>query len=300
MTAEAQAPRDAFSSIFDAVREAIPALRFEILEVGALPLGGKVEPFHRLIDEFPGSRVHAFEVDEASFEQLRAAARPGLEIHRAAIGARRERRPLYLANHSMCTSLYRPDEQLLRHFNAMEVNYPRGETEVDTVAIDDLVADGRLGPIDFVKLDIQGAELDAFRGARASLATVVAIVSEVEFVPLYRDQPLFGDVDRELRASGFLFHKFLGVAGRDLRPVVRGGNPAKGSWHLWADAMFVREIARWGSLDAQSLAKLAVVALLYGSPDIALRCLATCDGLLGSDLRSVFMRAVKAVAEGAA
>lgn len=290
--------RDAFSPIFDALRVAMPGLRFEILEIGALPLGGKVEPFHRLLDEFPGSRIHAFEIDEASFDKLRAAARPGIEIHRAAIGSRCERRSLYLANHSMCTSLYRPDESLLRNFNAMEVSYLRAEDSVDTVSIDELAAEGHFGAIDFIKIDIQGAELDAFQGARATLGSVVAIVSEVEFLQLYEDQPLFGDVDRELRANGFLFHKFLGVAGRDLRPVVRGGNPAHGSWHMWADAMFVREIARWESLDARSLAKLAVVALLYSSPDIALRCLSTCDGLLGTDLRSAFMQAVRAVADG--
>mgnify|MGYP006272030847 CR=1 FL=1 len=184
----------------------------------------------------------------------------------------------------MCTSLYRPDEELMRHFHNLQVAYLRDTAEIETVSLDELAAEGHFGAIDFVKIDIQGAELDAFRGAEATLGSTVAIVSEVEFVPLYEGQPLFGDVDRALRGQGFMLHKFVDIAGRALRPVVMNKDPNFASWHLWGDAMFVREIAKWGALDTASLAKLAVLALLYGSPDIAFRCFETCDARLGSRL----------------
>jgi len=116
----------------------------------------------------------------------RVGARRGVEIHRAAIGARRETRTVHLTNHSMCTSLYRPDECLMRQFHGLEVAYLRDTAQVETVSIDELAAEGRFGAIDFVKIDIQGAELDAFRGAVASLASAVAIVSEVESRPSTR------------------------------------------------------------------------------------------------------------------
>jgi len=111
-------------------------------------------PFHRLLDDFPGSRIHAFELDPESCAQLQASARRGVEIHRAAIGARRETRTVHLTNHSMCTSLYRPDEGLMRQFHGLEVAYLRDTAQVETVSIDELAAEGRFGAIDFVKIDI--------------------------------------------------------------------------------------------------------------------------------------------------
>jgi hypothetical protein len=157
---------------------------------------------------------------------------------------------------------------------------------VETVALDDLLDEGLFSSIDFVKIDIQGAELDAFVGGRRTLGAALALLTEVEFVPMYEDQPLFGDVDRELRDQGFMFHKFIGMEGRTLRPVVFPGGPGDSSWNLWSDAMFVRDLSRWGDLDARSLAKLALLALVYGSPDVTYRCLKLCDERLGTDLVS--------------
>lgn len=273
-----------FSRLVAAIRASLPDTSFEILEIGAVPLGGEPEPFHRLLDDFPGSRVHAFELDPKSCATLAAAARPGVMVHPAAIGARRETRTVHLTNHPMCTSLYKPNEALLREFHNFEVVYLRGTSEVEVTPLDELLDAGAFGPVDFVKIDIQGAELDAFRGGAKTLRSALAIVSEVEFLQLYEDQPLFGDVDRELRAQGFMLHKFLGMSGRALRPVVMNNDPNYPAWHLWSDAMFVRDLRQWSGLEPASLAKLSVLAFLYGSPDVAFRCLQLCDQKLGSRL----------------
>jgi len=273
-----------FVRVAFAVQSSFPDLTFEVLEIGAVPVSNRPEPFHPLLDTFPGSRVHAFELDEKSFAVLEAHKRHDVTIHRAAIGARRERRTVHLTNLPVCTSLYHPNESLLRHFNFLDVSYLRSKETVETVALDDLLDEGLFSSIDFVKIDIQGAELDAFVGGRRTLGAALALLTEVEFVPMYEDQPLFGDVDRELRDQGFMFHKFIGMEGRTLRPVVFPGGPGDSSWHLWSDAMFVRDLSRWGDLDARSLAKLALLALVYGSPDVTYRCLKLCDERLGTDL----------------
>ena len=65
-----------------------------------------------------------------------------------------------------------------------------------------------MGPIDFLKVDIQGAELDVFKGSRETLKEILMIVSEVEFIEQYIDQPLFGDVSSFLKDFDFMFHNF--------------------------------------------------------------------------------------------
>jgi len=55
----------------------------------------------------------------------------------------------------------------------------------------------------FIKVDAQGAELAILEGAGEMLGSVIGIEVEVEFAPLYRQQPLFADVDRFLRSRQF-------------------------------------------------------------------------------------------------
>ena len=278
------------ASVFDRLvaetRAVMPDLRFEILEIGAVPLEGDAEPFHRLLADFPGSRIHAFELDPKSCERLRALAMPGVEIHEVAIGRRRERRVVHLTNHPMCSSLYRPNQPWLECFHNLEVSYLRDTAEVSTVSIDDFTSQAGIDRIDFVKIDIQGAELDAFHGGSRSLGGCLAIVTEVEFLELYENQPLFGDVDRELRNQGFMFHKFLGVAGRAMRPLLMGNDPNAASWHLWADAMYVRSFEDWSEMELSALVRLGLLAWLYGSPDITCQCLMIVDNRLGTNLLS--------------
>lgn len=277
-----------FERMVQRVRKQVPTLRFEILEIGAVPLGKNCEPFHRFLDDFPGSRIHAFEIDPANCEALRRRARPGMEIHEVAISRHSERRTLHLTKAPVCTSLYRPNEPLNNRFHNLDVASLRDTAEIQTVSIDDFTAQAGIERIDFVKIDIQGAELDAFQGGTKSLTSSVAIVSEVEFIELYENQPLFADVDRELRGQGFMFHKFLSLEGRSLKPVVVNNNPDTATWHLWADAIYVRSMANWPQLDPESLIRLGLLAYVYGSPDVTYQCLSLCDRAIGSDLaRSV-------------
>src|SRR5205823_4562581 len=129
--------------------------------------------------------------------------------------------------------------------------------EVQTIRLDE-VQDCPLP--DYVKIDVQGAELDVLQGASAALANAVVLETEVEFVPLYKGQPLVGDVQRFLTGHGFVLHKFIDIGGRSFRPLFPGNNPfAAISQVLWADAIFVRDFTALGRLTAVQLLKAATV-----------------------------------------
>lgn len=57
--------------------------------------------------------------------------------------------------------------------------------------------------IDFIHMDVQGAELKVLEGMGGILDTVQAVWLEVENVELYRGQPLKGDVHTYMEAHGF-------------------------------------------------------------------------------------------------
>lgn len=256
-------------ALLNIVRRTANELTFNILEIGARPEGGRPEPFHRLLRSFPGSRINAFEVDPELCKTLNSQAPGGLVYHPVAMGRSEEERPFYETSYPMCASLYKPNEKLLERYNNMEVATLKNVSAIKTVSLDYFTRENNIGPVDFIKIDIQGAELDVFQGGTATLKDVVAIVTEVEFVHHYENQPLFGDVCSFLANCGFAFHKFLGVAGRSLKTVQSMNNPGLMTQHMWGDVMFIRDLGQLDVFSDDQLLKLAVLASMYGSPDVS-------------------------------
>ncbi len=88
---------------------------------------------------------------------------------------------------------------------------------------------------------------------------------------MYVDQPLFAEVDQELRRQGFIFHTFSAMAGRSFVPVHPAGGPGEPFRQtLWGDAVYVKDFTRFAELEPDQLLKIAAIAHdLYGSPDLA-------------------------------
>lgn len=86
-------------------------------------------------------------------------------------------------------------------FDVLEV------VDLPATALDDL----QLGPADFIKLNVQGGELAVLKGGVGLLAGCVGVEVEVEFVPVYRKEPLFGDVSALLAGQGLEFIDFVSL-----------------------------------------------------------------------------------------
>jgi len=263
-------------------------LIFTALEVGAAPIGGPPERSHRLLDYFPGSRVFAFEVDEALCKKLNRESPPGIRFFAKALGRAEEKRPFYETLAPMCSSLYEPNKPLLSLYNEFELADLVGVREIETVSLDHFAEEQAIGPVDFIKIDVQGAELDIFQGGCQVLGEVVAIVSEVEFIPHYVNQPLFGDVCTQLRRDNIMFHKFLTRGTRSLAPIVLNNDPTVGTQDIWADALFIRDVVQIPQLSAKKLLKLGMLAQMYDSPDLAFYCFRHYDALQGTNLQGEF------------
>lgn len=111
-------------------------------------------------------------------------------------------REFWLTENPECGSFYRPDQNLLS--NGLAGHRIIGLETVDTISLDEWMKTYRnKAVVDVLKLDTQGSELDILFGATETLAEVSWVISEVEFNPLYEDQPLFSDVDECLRDKGF-------------------------------------------------------------------------------------------------
>jgi len=177
-------------------------------------------------------RVHAVEPAAATVRVLEdnvARNRLGaVTVHRCAAGAVRERRALVTHWHSTLNTLY-----------ASPLAPEAGREEVDVRPLDELVP----APLDVLKIDVEGAELDVLEGARGLIAASPRLVALVEWNPsslrAAGREPL--ELPERLRALGLEPRSCIDEeAGQvralgDVLPRVASGDVSPG-WYvnLWA------------------------------------------------------------------
>lgn len=251
-----------------------------IVDIGAMSLGDDTEPYAPLL-RLDKAKVIGFEPDEAECEKLRRRHSKTHEFYPYFIGDGGTA-TFYQTNFAMTGSLYPPNTKLLKLFqNLNELMVLQKTRPVETRRLDDIE---EIGDTDYIKIDVQGSEVDVFRGAPRTLAKTTLIQTEVEFVELYEGQPLFTDVDRILRGAGFQFHTFLGFGQRCFKPLLMNDDPNRGiRQYLWSDALYVRDFLDFASVPEDKLLKLALMLHdLFQSLDLCLYILTEVDRRSGT------------------
>jgi FkbM family methyltransferase len=264
----------------------------EVLDIGARLEG---RPRWAALRDRGAARVTAFEPQAEDRGRLESLG-PGITCL-----------PHFLGDGSMATfhvtrwpgncSLLEPDPPAVDAFNGLGASHPEGNfhvlsTErVQTTRLDDVP---KLPRPDFIKLDIQGAELSVLQHGRETLRRAIVVECEALFVPLYRDQPLFGDLQVFMRNEGFLFHRFMDLTGRSYRPFLLPDPTMPVSQPLWADAIFVRDPLQPAAWTTPDLVVGAILLHdLYASFDLAFRLLSEHDVRTASNLAADYFALLK-------
>jgi FkbM family methyltransferase len=89
---------------------------------------------------------------------------------------------------------------------------------VETITLDKFCKENNIRSIDFIHMDVQGAELRVLQGALNSLRFIKAIWLEVSTIELYKDQPLAGDIETFMSDNGFAMVRdcLYGISGERL------------------------------------------------------------------------------------
>lgn len=143
----------------------------------------------------------------------------------------------HLTRNPKLSSIYRPNSEFLDLFERSErADVLRTEVLL-TRTVDDVCQADSVQP-DVLKLDTQGSELKILAGATRALQGISAVEIEVEFRAIYRDQPLFPDVDAFLVHHGFTLVDWMTTARWQRR--TPGGLRTGLGELVDADALYVR------------------------------------------------------------
>ena len=262
-------------------------VRIKAVNIGANDSDGHAPPYAGLL-EAGDVDVVGFEPNLKALAELNARKGPCETYLPYAIGDG-GRHTLNICFAPGMTSLLKPNPAVLKLFHAFSGWGEVLSTEtLDTVRLDDIA---ETAGAELLKIDIQGGELMAMRHAEARLRDLLVIHTEVEFLPMYVDQPLFSDIDLFLREHGFVFHKFEPTVSRTIAPMLVNNDIYAGiSQLLWADAIFVKDFTRLELFTERQLLSMATIMHdCYRSFDLALRLLTEHDARAGTRLGATYL-----------
>lgn len=196
-----------------------------VIDIGSSK-GNTVREFHGL---FPQADIYAFEPleDCLNLVKEKMAGVPNFYPFAAALSD-------YNGEAIFMRSEYSGASSLLPMASLHKTLFPQTARQFPQkvkVATLDKILEGRdLQEDIFIKVDVQGEEGKVISGGQKIMEKAKVIVCETSYQPLYENQPLFGDVFKQLSALGFVY---AGLWGEDFRSP-QDGRP------LQQDSIFVR------------------------------------------------------------
>jgi FkbM family methyltransferase len=204
---------------FDDLRRLIGMGSISTLLDGGAYKGNKAS---EMLSLFPHAEVHCFEPQPEPFHYLaqRFANEPRCKISQAALSDFAGSAQMFVTPEAYTSSLMKPQTADIQ---------TKGQIDVAVTTIDDYVAQHGLRGFDFIKLDLQGNELKALKGAHKTLASCKAILVEVNFRERYEGCTQFNDLYNFLNGAGFVLYKLYEIHGY-----------ADGAWKL-GDGLFLKK-----------------------------------------------------------
>jgi FkbM family methyltransferase len=180
------------------------------------------------------------------------------------------------------SSTMKPNLSLLNSFLALPTMLEvTQESVIETKRLDDIE---EVQDCDLLKLDIQGGELAALRGAEGLLKNTTVIITETEFTSVYAGQPLFHDIYTYLISQGFILLNLENLGYGAYKDGLFGDEKSQ---LLWADAIFIKdfkEFQRLGSV--KTLVAFLIAHFALENKGCAAKLLALHDEEHGTELLS--------------
>lgn len=205
-------------------------------------------------------------------------------------------------SHPLIVQRRKDDQRIFQHFNPWnclstaeahalatklaQQSQPTNEnliTPMVRIGVDEFVEKERLSSVDFIKIDVDGADLDVVISAQpiVKLRQVLGFAVEVNWTGSYLSSDnTFHNIDRQMRTMGY---SLAGISTRtysrrdlpapfqyEILAQTHGGQPIQGDAIYLRDAASEHDSLLWGNkLSPTKLLKLAALYEIFSVPDLA-------------------------------
>lgn len=215
-------------------------------------------------------------------EAERLSAQHGLpwrsvRIVPVALGGKTGMSELHVAPSPVAASLLRHNPEMIEMFGHGSLHRTVDKIPVSTITLDEVVEMFNLPLPDFLKLDIEGAELDVLQSGSQALQYCVALKIECSFVEQRIHQPLAHEVIAYLLGHDFQLFEIRDVHMWRRRPLqshpllIRHPVPYSRGQLAQADLLFLKGVDRLA--DGASALRAILVAAVLGYVDYGVHIL---------------------------
>lgn len=200
----------------------------------------------------------------------------------SAVGSKDGRMVLHLPQAEVGASLYPHNEKMIDMFGHESLHKTIRTTDVETVTLETMVHQYKLSQIDYLKIDVEGAELDILHSMGETISHCFSIKVEVSFLEQRQGQSFAWDIMDFLTSNGFYLADIQEIHRWRRRPMpvhpYISRHPMSYSKGLCAqcDLVFLKDVTTIKN-DDEAL-RLSCIASLLGYFDYAITVLRDCPG----------------------
>ena len=211
-----------FSNLFVSINNNNNKLK--LLDIGGADgLRSRWKLFERYIE------VIFVEPDKRSSLELK---QKGFKVIDKAFWSSNDKKEFYLTKKLHVSSLYKPNREFIDKFSTSSRYDIINTIILDVDTLDNQIHHENIPH--FIKIDVQGAELEILKGGIKTLQNVMGLEVEVNFKEIYKNMPLYSEIESFLKEQGFALIDYTNLY-RWERSTYRGFGEI-----VHGDAIFIR------------------------------------------------------------
>ena len=159
---------------------------------------------------FPNSKIYSFEPQKKYLNmQKDILKKKNIKYYNFGIGAKNGNKIFYITKREDSSSFLKPIDNQIGDYNSKYKKKVKIDKLENIIKLNDIINPS------LIKLDIQGLELEALKGARKLLRKINFIIVEISYQKIYHNQVLNKEIITFLKKKNFIPIKEMNITKRN-------------------------------------------------------------------------------------
>ena len=235
-----------------------------IVDIGAS--GGIDTRWNNLTSYF---KCILFEPDPREYSILKENSDSNLIVLNSALSDSNKTVEFHLCKKQEVSSIFPPNFDFLNKFPDAERFEVQKNIRLNSDTLNNQLKKVGVNEVDFIKIDTQGYELPILQGSYDYLDSVIGLEIEVEFVEMYKGQPLFNEVDGFVKSKNF---SLVDLKRYFWKRKGTGNTINKKGQLIFGDALYLKtpeQILKISNISQEKIIRSIYIYLAYGYVDLS-------------------------------